>query len=88
MTLNGALALIEQDSFPNQIIFNLNEDKITYSIDCIFNSIKVNGENRSIILHSDKTNFPKDVELHIVERNEEKIWFDIIVPDEEEKENK
>ena len=73
MTLNGALALIEQDSFPNQIIFN---------------SIKVNGENRSIILNSDKTNFPKDVELHIVERNEEKIWFDIIVPDEEEKENK
>lgn len=87
MTLKGAFALIEQDSFPNQIIFNLNDDKITYSVDCIFNSIKVNGEDRSVILHSDKTNFPKDTELLMVERDEEKIWFDIIIPDEEEKEN-
>lgn len=84
MTLNGALALIKQDSFPNQIIFNLNEDKTTYSIDCKFNSIKVNGEYKNVILHSDKTSFPKDVELLIVERDEEKIWFDIIVPDEKE----
>ena len=33
-----------QGIMPNQVIFKLNDDNTTYSVDCIYDSIKVNGE--------------------------------------------
>lgn len=88
MTLNDAVELVSQGVVPNQIIFQLSEDKSTYSVDCIYDSIKVNGEYKKVIAHSDKVSFPKDVDLSISIRENEKVWFDIIIPnDEEEKEN-
>ena len=72
---------------PNRIVFGLNDDRTTYSLNCIYNSIKVNGEYIEITIHSDKTSFPKDTDLFISIRGDEKVWFDVIIPDEEEREN-
>ena len=88
MTLNDTIELVSQGVVPNQIIFQLNEDKSTYSVDCMYDSIKVNGEYKKVISHSDKVSFPKDADLSVSTRGNEKVWFDIIIPnDEEEKEN-
>ena len=43
MTLNDAVYMISQGIVPNQIVFQLNDDKSSYSVDCIYDSIKVNG---------------------------------------------
>ena len=86
MKLKDAVELISQGVVPNQITFQLNEDKSTYSVDCIYDSIKVNGEYANIIVHSDKVSFPKDTEILVSTRENEKVWFDIIIPDKE-KEN-
>ena len=86
MTLNKAIYLMTQGVLPNQVIFKLNDDKTTYSVDCIYDSIKVNGEYTSMTIHSDKASFPTDTDLLISTRENEDVWFDVIIPDEE-KEN-
>lgn len=86
MTLNDTIELVSQGVVPNQIIFQLNDDKSSYSVDCIYDSVKVNGEYANIIVHSDKVSFPKDTEILVSTRENEKVWFDIIIPDKE-KEN-
>ena len=75
-----------QGVLPNQVIFKLNDDKTTYSVDCIYDSIKVNGEYTSMTIHSDKASFPTDTDLLISTRENEDVWFDVIIQDEE-KEN-
>lgn len=59
--------------------------KKTYSVDCVFNNIKVDGEYKSITIHSDKSVFPNSTELLVSKRDNENVLFDIIIPDEEEK---
>ena len=86
MTLNDAVYMISQGIVPNQIIFQLNDDKSSYSVDCIYDSVEVNGEDKSITIHSDKTSFPKDTDMLMTTRENEKVWFDIIIPDEEDEE--
>lgn len=86
MTLNSAIYLITQGVMPNQVIFKLNDDKTTYSVDCIYDSIKVNGEDTSMAIHSDKASFPIDTDLLISTRGDENVLFDVIIPDKE-KEN-
>ena len=86
MTLNKAVYLMTQGVLPNQVIFKLNDDKTTYSVDCFYDSVKVNGEDTSMIIHSDKAAFPKDADLLLTARENENVWFDVIIPDEE-KEN-
>lgn len=75
---------INKDTLPDQIIFQLNEDRKTYSLDCIFNSIKVDGEYRKMILHSDKASYPKYTDMFITMREDKNVLYDIIIPDEEE----
>ncbi len=82
MTLNNAIYLITQGGLPNQVIFKLNDDKTTYSVDCIYDSAKINGEYRSVTIHSDKTSFPKDSDLFISTREDKDVWFDVIISDE------
>lgn len=53
---------------PNQVIFKLNDDNTTYSVDCIYDSIKVNGEDTSMTIHSDKASFPANTDLFISTR--------------------
>ena len=86
MTLNKAVYLMTQGVLPNQVIFKLNDDKTTYSVDCIYDSVKVNGEDKSMTIHSDKVSSPKDTDLFISTRENENVWFDVIIPDKE-KEN-
>lgn len=86
MTLNKVIHLMTQGIVPNQIIFQLNDDKSSYSVDCIYDSVEVNGEDKSITIHSDKTSFPKDTDILVSTRENEKVWFDIIISDKE-KEN-
>ena len=38
MTLNSAIYLMAQGVMPNQVIFKLNDDNTTYSVDCIYDS--------------------------------------------------
>ena len=68
MTLNRAIYLMTQGVMPNQVIFKLNDDNTTYSVDCIYNSIKVNGEDTSMTIHSDKASFPADTDFLISTR--------------------
>ena len=86
MTLNKAIYLMTQGVMPNQIIFKLNDDNTTYSVDCIYDSIKVNGGYTSMTIHSDKASYPKDTDLFLTIRGDKNVWFDVIIPDEE-KEN-
>ena len=86
MTLNRAIYLMTQGVMPNQVIFKLNDDNTTYSVDCIYDSIKVNGEDPSMTIHSDKASFPANTDVFISTRENEDVWFDVIIPDEE-KEN-
>ena len=81
--LEKAIELIGKGVYPDQFVFNLNEDKKTYSVDCIFNCINVNGENKSVTFHSDKTLFPK-YDLLMTTNREENVLFDFIVPSEDE----
>lgn len=87
MILNKAVWLMTQGVLPNQVIFKLNDDKITYSVDCIYDCIKANGEYTSMTIHSDKASFPKDTDLLVSTREDKDVLFDVIIPDEE-KENK
>lgn len=82
MILNEAVALMTQDVLPNQIIFTLNDDKTTYSVDCFFNSVNINGECKSMMIHSDKASYPKYTELFVMTRENENVLFDVIIPDE------
>lgn len=86
MTLNDVVYMISQGIVPNQIIFQLNDDKSSYSVDCIYDSVEINGEDKSITIHSDKVSFPKDTEILVSTRGNEKVWFDMIIPDEEDEE--
>lgn len=83
MTLNSVIHLMMQSVLPNKVVFKLNDDKSSYSVDCIYDSVEVNGEDKSITIHSDKTSFPKDTDILMTTRENEKVWFDIIIPDEE-----
>lgn len=80
--LEKAIELIGKGVYPDQFIFNLNEDKKTYSADCIFNHVNVNGENKSVTFHSDKTSFPK-YDLFVTTSREDNVLFDIIIPNED-----
>lgn len=82
MTLAKAVNMLSMGKLPNQIIFKLNDDKTTYSVDCVFDSIKENGEYKNVTLHSDKVSYPKDTDFYITTRDNENVWFDIIIPDE------
>ena len=75
---------IDKDTLPDQIIFQLNEDRKTYSLDCTFNSIKIDGEYRKIICHSDKASYPKYTDMFVTLRGDENVLYDIIIPDEKE----
>ena len=82
MTLERAIKMFAKDFQPDKIVFNLNDDKTTYSVDCIFNCININGENKSMTLHSDEASYPKDTNFLACQRNGEYVLFDIIVPDD------
>ena len=82
MTLNSVIHLMMQSVLPNKVVFKLNDDKSSYSVDCIYDSIKVNGEDTSMTIHSDKASFPADTDLLISTRENEDVWFDVIIPDE------
>lgn len=88
MTLGKAIKMFAKDFQPDKIVFNLNDDKTTYSVDCIFNCININGENKSMTLHSDKAFYPKDADFLACPRNGEYALFDIIVPDDNISDNK
>lgn len=81
--LENAIELIRKGVYPDQFVFNLNEDKKTYSADCTFNCINVNGENKSVTFHSDKTSFPK-YDLFMTASGEDNVLFDIIIPNKDE----
>lgn len=88
MTLERAIRMFAKDFQPDKIIFNLNDDKTTYSIDCIFTCVNINGENKSMTLHSDKSSYPKDAIFLAYQRNGKYVLFDIIVPDDNISDNK
>lgn len=73
---------IDKDTLPDQIIFQLNEDRKTYSLDCTFNSIKVNGEYRKMIYHSDKASYPQYTDLYEFDDGDKKALYQIIIPEE------
>lgn len=85
MDLENAIRLMLNGIMPSSVVFNLNNDKNTYSVDCVFNNVKVDGEYKNITIHSDKATFPSSTELLVSKRNGENALFDIIIPDEEEK---
>ena len=58
MTIENVCNLIENGIVPDQCIFKLNKDKSAYSLDCIFNCININGEDKSITVHFDKVSCP------------------------------
>lgn len=82
MTIENLCNLIENGIVPDQCIFKLNKDKSAYSLDCIFNCININGKDKSVTVHFDKASCS--------DRNtftSDKL-FEIIIPDDEESENK
>lgn len=80
--LENAMELITKGVFPDQFVFKLNNDKKTYSADCTFNHINVNGEDKSVTFHSDKTSFPK-FDSFMSTNEDNNALFDIIIPDKE-----
>lgn len=82
MNLQKAITVfIDKDTLPDQIIFCLNDDKKTYSLNCLFSSIKVNEEYKKMIFHSDKASFPKYTDLYEFNIDDEKVLYNIIIPD-------
>lgn len=79
--LEKVIELVRKGVYPDQFVFNLNEDKKTYSADCTFNCINVDGENKSVTFHSDKTSFPK-YDLFMTTNKDENVLFDVIIPNE------
>ena len=82
ITLNHAVGLIANDNLPDAITFTLNEDRETYSLDATFKNVNVNGENNTVIFHSDKVSYPKYTDIYMY-GPDEKVLYDIYIPDEE-----
>lgn len=82
MNLNNAVWLstdFDSHTLPEKIIFTLNDDGTTYSVDCYLKS-RINDIIKDVIVHSDSTSYPKATELFPYKNNDKECFFSITIP--------